>query len=262
MNIIRRELRASRISLVVWSLAFIFLAYASIIKFDSIISSGPEVLGLLDNFPRVILALFNMVDVDLSTLEGYFSIVANYLMLMAGAQGLFLGIRLFAKEEQEKTADFLLSKPRSRSAIFFNKLSAGLIMVLLLQAVLFAINYLALKDYLPQAFTMLKNYSLALIIIHSLFLSLGIALSNLLPSGRAETVGLAILLANYFIPIIANMSDRFFEIKHFFPFNMFLLPSMAQPDGTPLLKLAILLVLAIALSLIGRAAFIKRDIYV
>lgn len=262
MNIIKRELRSSVISIVVWSLAFFFMAYASIIKFDSILSTGPEVMALLDHMPRIVLALFNMVDLDLTSLPGYFAVVANILLIMASTHGLFLGIRLFAKEEQEKTADFLLTKPRSRNYIYLSKIMAGVLIVLILQLVLFLCNWNALGSHLPDAWHLLIHYTAVFAVIHLLFLSLGILLINVLPRGKAESVGLIILLANYLIPVIADMSDTLYVIKEFFPFNMFLHEEMANAGGLQLFKLMILILALIGFLVLGQRKFEKKDIYV
>ena len=263
MNIIKREVKASRLNILIWSFAFFFLSYAGIIKFDSIIGDGTTgVVDLLNRIPRVILALFNMVDLDITYLPDYFSIIASYLMVMVASQGLFLGIGLFAKEEQRKTADFLLTKPRSRTRIYLQKVASGIVIILLLQLVVFLCNWSALQDYLPGVMTMLKNYTLALAVVHLLFFGLGVLLVNILPRGRAETAGLAAILISYFVPVLANMSERYYQLRDYFPFNMFLQRSMEQPGGTPVVKLMILFVLALLFIIIGMKKFEKNDIYV
>ncbi len=261
MNIIKRELKTSLISILVWSLAFLFLSFAAIMKYDSIMTTGEEILALLDRFPRIVLALFNMVDVDLATLPGYFTVIANYFLLMSASHGLFLGIRLFAKEEQDKTADFLLTKPRSRREIFADKLIAGTLIVLILQTVLFLCNYVALLKHLPDAQTMLFNYTLAFLVLHLLSLAVGTFLINIAPRGKAESIGLGLLLVTYFIPIMANMSEDWYFIRDYFPFNMFLKEEMALSGQTPIVKLAVLFALTVACIVIGVIRFEKKDIY-
>lgn len=262
MNIIKRELKAAWISLIVWSLAFVFLAYAGIVKFDSILGSGSEVVDLVNRLPRVVLALFNMADIDVTNLADYYSIIASYLMVMVASHGLFLGIRLFAKEEQDKTADFLLTKPRSRSKIYLQKVLAGVLIALILQVILFVCNYSALANHLPDAFEMVKNYTKAFVVIHLLFLGLGACLVNVFPAKRAETIGLIILLISYFAPVLANMTENYYHLRDYFPFNTFLHRSMAEAGGTPIGKLLFLFGLTLILMVIGLKRFEKKDIYV
>lgn len=262
MNIIKRELKTSLISIVVWSFVFFIFSFASIIKFDSLVKTGDEAFALLDHFPRVVLALFNMVDVDLSTLPGYFTVVANYFLLMCASHGLFLGIRLFAKEEQDKTADFLLTKPRSRRQIFACKFISGTLIILILQTVLFACNYISLQKHFPDARTMLYNYTLAFSALHLLSLAVGTFLINTAPRGKAESIGLGLILVTYFIPILANMSEDWYFIRDYFPFNMFLKEEMALPGNTPGVKLAVLLALTLICVIVGVLRFEKKDIFV
>lgn len=260
MNIIKRELRSNWIHLLIWSLAFFLMSYAAIIKFDSIITTGPEVLALLNSFPRILLALFGMVDVDIATLPGYFSVVALYLMLMAASQGMFLGIRLFAREEQDKTADFLLVKPRTRRVIFWNKVMAGILMILILQGVLLLVNILALRKYLPDARMMLVNYTLAFMVVHGVFFAIGVWLISRGDRKRVDSIGLAIILVSYFVPVIANLSESLAFLKAWFPLNAFLQADMAEATGTPYLKLAIGVGISVVALLWGQWRFEKKDI--
>lgn len=262
MNIIKRELKTSIISILVWSFVFFFFSFAAIVKFDSLVKTGDEAFALLDNFPRVVLALFNMVDVDLSTLPGYFTVVANYFLLMCTSHGLFLGIRLFAKEEQDKTADFLLTKPRSRRQIFSYKFISGTLVILTLQAVLFVCNYASLQKHLPDARIMLFNYTLAFMALHLLSLAVGTLLINTVPGGKAESIGLGLILITYFIPILANMSEDWYFVRDYFPFNMFLKEEMALAGNTPIFKLTVLLALALVCVIVGVLRFEKKDIFV
>ncbi|HHT21016.1 MAG TPA: ABC transporter permease subunit [Tissierellia bacterium] len=262
MNMIKRELRAAWISLIVWGLGFVFLAYAGIVKFDSIIGSGPQVVDLVDRLPRVVLALFNMADIDITHLADYYSIIASYLMVMVAAHGLFLGIRLFAKEEQAKTADFLLTKPRSRRTIYLQKVMAGVVILLILQLIMFLCNYAALANHLPDAMALLMNYSLAFLAIHLLFLGLGCLLVNVAPAKKAETIGLGILLISYFAPVLANMTEKRHHLSGYFPFNTFLDRSMAEAGGAPVGKLIFLGLLAVVFIWVGLQRFKTKDIYI
>lgn len=260
MNIITRELRSSVKSIIIWLLAFLFMSYAAIVKYESIITTGPEVIKLLDSFPRVVLALFNMVDTDITTLPGYFAIIASYLLIMSASHGMFFGIKLFAREEQDKTADFLLVKPRSRARIFLNKVTAGLLVIAFLQVGLFIINRFALKPYLPEAKALLLNYSLAFLAVHLLFFALGVCLISISSRKRVETLGLGIILVSYFVPVIVNLSDKLAYLRDYFPFNTFLHPEMAEVNGTPFLKLGIIFGITLLALSVGLRAFRKKDI--
>ncbi|MGI6766227.1 MAG: ABC transporter permease subunit [Lentihominibacter sp.] len=262
MNIIKTELKTSLINIIVWSLVFLLFSFGSIIKFDSLLEAGEETLALLDRFPRVLLAIFNMADVDVATLPGYFAVIASYFLLMSTIHGLFFGIRLFAREEQEKTADFLLTKPRSRRKIFAHKLISGILVVLILQTVLFICNYLALQKYLPDARTMLFNYTFAFLELHLLSLIFGILLINIAPRGKAESIGLGVILTAYFIPVLANMSEDWYFLRDYFPFNMFLRETMEASGDIPTVKLTVLLALTLIFVLIGVFRFEKKDILV
>lgn len=260
MNQIKYELKANKWNMLIWSMAFLFMLSASMVKYETLVGGSVQIQELLESFPRILKALFNMNDVDISKLAGYYSIVANYILLMAGAHGLFLGIRLLAKEEQEKTADFLLTKPRSRSRIFLYKLASGLLIVALLQLVLFVTNYVLLDRYAQDYLGILRNYTPAFVSTHLFFLSLGMLLATLRRHAKAESLGLGILLLLYFIPILAGFKEQWTDFKNYSPFGVFLRMEMEQLDYLPWQALLLLLVLAAAFLFTGRKLFAKKDI--
>ncbi|MFA5881807.1 MAG: ABC transporter permease subunit, partial [Eubacteriales bacterium] len=58
-----------------------------------------------------------------------------YLVVMATIHAAMLGANIIAKEERDKTAEFLLAKPVSRNEIITVKLGAGLTNILIFNAV-------------------------------------------------------------------------------------------------------------------------------
>ena len=61
--------------------------------------------------------LLGFSDLDLSKVSGYYGMLFIYLLLMATIHAAMLGATIIAKEERDKTSEFLFVKPVSRSKV-------------------------------------------------------------------------------------------------------------------------------------------------
>ena len=73
-------------------------------------------IEMMSSFPKELLIAFGMVDMDWSTILGFFGLVFVFVQICLAIQAANYGFSLVSIEETEWTADFLLSKPVSRKA--------------------------------------------------------------------------------------------------------------------------------------------------
>ena len=116
-NIFTYEFRARLKSAATWSLALALL----IVFFFSLFSSFADQAALLDQmmakFPPELLAAFGMENMNLASVLGFYSLIFLFVQLCLAIQASNYGFGLVSIEESELTADFLLSKPVSRSQV-------------------------------------------------------------------------------------------------------------------------------------------------
>ena len=79
----------------------------------------------MSSFPKELLIAFGMVDMDWSTILGFFGLVFVFIQICLAIQAANYGFSLVSIEETEWTADFLLSKPVGRRQIMTSKLLAA-----------------------------------------------------------------------------------------------------------------------------------------
>jgi len=125
MNIYFKELRNYRKSFLFWSLGIAFLLLAAMSKYQGYAASEVSVTELFANLPAGVGAMFSLGELDLATTIGCYVIIAIYIAVMLGVHAVLLGSGIFAKEETDKTAEFLFTKPISRTQIFLSKLMAA-----------------------------------------------------------------------------------------------------------------------------------------
>ena len=262
-NIYRHEFRARLKSVVSWSLAVIaiIIVYS---YFFSVFAEQAEMLNeFLENFPKPLLSAFGMDKINLATVLGYFSFIFVFVQLCLAIQASNYGFGLVSIEESELTADFLLSKPVSRTRVLTSKLLAALSSLTITNLVVWVTSFACIllfrgeHEYEPGTLLLLL---LSILVFQLFFLSVGLVISLLVKRVRSVTsYALALGFGAY---ILNAFSGVFGDVK------LELITPFKHMDPAYIVKHAAydtpLLLLNIAITVVSLAAsywlYIRRDI--
>lgn len=189
-NIYKHEFRARLKSVVSWSLALISIIIIYTYFFSVFAEQAAMINEALKNFPKQLLTAFGMDRMDLSTVLGYFSLVFLFVQLCLAIQASGYGIGLVSIEESELTADFLLSKPVSRTQVLNSKLLAALTSLTITNLVVWVSSFASISlfrkehEYEPRTLLLML---FSLIIFQLFFLSVGLVISLLVRRVRSVT---------------------------------------------------------------------------
>ena len=125
MNVFRQEIRANLKSTLLWTAVLTGIS-AMVLSFYPIFQKDLDnFVAVLNNFPDVMKSIMGMnAHIFFSPLE-YYCFVLNFTLLFAGIQAMNLGVGIVSKETRDKTADFLMTKPISRTRILHAKILAS-----------------------------------------------------------------------------------------------------------------------------------------
>lgn len=224
--IYRYEMRQRWSSVGIWagSLAGLLLMYMAF--FPSFSADIAAMNQLLENFPPELKAAFGMNALDLGTLEGYFGLCFVFCQLCLAIQAANYGLSLVSVEEDELTADFLLTKPLSRPTILSSKLLAALTSLLVTDVLFWAVSLASIAmfkgdaQYEPRAIALLLGSA---VIFQLIFFSVGLLLSLLVRRMRSVTpwsLGLAFgtYVISAFSGILGDVKLEYLSpFKHFDP---------------------------------------------
>src|SRR4030066_59435 len=123
-NIYQHEFRSRLKSVVIWSVsvAFIVVFYLSLYPVFS--DQAAMMNEFLARYPAQLRAAFGLDKIDLSSVLGFYAFIFMFVQLCLAIQASNYGFGLVSVEESELTADFLLSKPVSRTRVLTSKLLA------------------------------------------------------------------------------------------------------------------------------------------
>lgn len=264
MNIFLRELKANLKSLIIWSVIIALLIAIAASKFAAF-AGDPEMLKILDTMPPAVIEAMSMNSFNLTTIIGFFGLMFLYFGLMGAIAAAMWGSDIISKEERDKTVEFSLVLPVSRSQVVTAKALAALVNCILFVLITWGISILAVQSYNPdQAFyDFLKLEMLAMFLIELIFLSVGLLLGCALKNYKSSgSTAVGIILVTYFTSIIAKMNENFEFLKHFTPFYYYDAGEMfrsGELNGTYVGISAAIVVLAL---IAAYWVYNKRDLYI
>jgi ABC-2 type transport system permease protein len=226
MNIYLHEFKTKLTSMLIWSGSILTLIFAFLSLFQAFAADAALVTDLMKAFPKELLTAFGMTDMDWSTILGFFGLIFTFTQICLAIQAANYGVGLVSVEETEWTADFLLSKPVSRTRIMTSKLLAAITSLAITQAVVWVGSFVFISIYREgQAYQVkpLVLLLLSMVILQLFFLTVGMLISllakrvrNVLPFSMALVFGLYIL--NAFGSMIGEKSLEILSpFKHFAP---------------------------------------------
>jgi ABC-2 type transport system permease protein len=263
---ILRELKANTRTLLIWSVCMFLCVLSGMAKFTAYTSAtatGPSINDLLKTMPTSIKALFGFASFDMATMSGYLALLFIYVELAAAIHAALLGAGIIAKEESDKTTEYLMVKPVSRAAIITSKLLVALLNVVVINVVTL-VSFLVVVPLYSKGSNVsgeILMMTLSMFIVQLIFLSLGAVLAACMRNPKASgSVATGILFTAYFIARIADMSDKLRFLNLISPFKYFDLGRIVAGNGLNLGIVFLSLALVAAFSVLTYVSYKKRDL--
>lgn len=264
MNIFLRELKANRKALIIWSVCMFLLVLSGMGKYTAY-SAGGDAAKVFKDIPATMKAVLGMGSLDVTTMSGYFAMLFIYTELAVAIHAVLLGTHIIAKEECDKTTEFLLIKPISRASVVTSKLLAALFNVVVVNIVTL-ISSLALVPVYNKGADISGEVTLCILsmfLIQLLFLSLGAALAAILRNPKSSgSLGTGLLLVAYVIARITDMTTRLNFLNLLSPFKYFNINDLAAGKE---LNLGIALITLVLVAIFSGSTYFfyqKRDLNV
>lgn len=264
MNIYLHELKSQRKSALIWTCALIAMAALYLSIYPGMAKDTEAFKSLLGNYPPAVRAMLGINLDTITSVLGFYSLVFSFIALCGAIQAMNLGTSILSKETRERTADFLLVKPVSRSTVVTAKLLAAFTAILATNVVFYAVtlliaNSVKTSDFSNKLFFMIN---LSLLFLQIIFLAVGVVVSvffkklkSVLPVSLGTVFGFYIIGA-----LIATGKDDDFA-RYLSPFRYFDTSYIIQHssyENTYLITGAAVVVIAVAVTYF---IYIKKDIH-
>lgn len=219
MTLVKHELKQGKMSFLIWTVSIGFLLAVCVFLF-------PEMKGQMDGISETFASMgsftaaFGMDRLNFGTLIGFYAIECGNVLGLGGAfYASLCAVNILSKEEKEKTAEFLLAHPVSRTRIITEKLIAVLIQIAALNLIIYALSVGSMTmigEEIPWKEVNLMHLAYYLLQLELASICFGI--SAFLRKGSAGT-GLGIAAVMYFLNLIANIAEVAEFLKYITPFG-------------------------------------------
>jgi ABC-2 type transport system permease protein len=264
MNIFVREMKANLRSLIIWSVVVILFVILGVTKFSAYYNN-PSMLAILNDIPQPMLDAFSLRAFNLTTLTGFFGVMLTYFALMLGIAAAMWGADIITKEERDKTVEFSLTLPVTRSRIVTAKSLAALANCVILLIVTWVASLLTAQAYNPDSafYSFLALEMVALFFLEVIFLAIGLLLGCSMKRYKlAGAVAVGILLVTYFLSIMSGLNANLDFLKYFSPFKYFDAGSLLRQSSLNA-GFVLLSVVIVAACMIGAyLTYARRDLYI
>lgn len=264
MNIFLHELKSLRKSTIIWTCSMIALAVLYFSIYPSMVNDAESFKELLGNYPAPVRAMLGINLDYITSILGFYSMIFSFIILCGAIQSMNLGLSIISKESRERTADFLLVKPVSRSAIVSAKLMAAFTAIVVTDAVFFVVstivaNSVKTADFSGKLFFMIN---LTLFFIQLIFLAIGLAISVFFNKLKSVLpISLGVVFGFYMIGALLAAGKEEDMVRLISPFKYFDIPYIinnASYETAYLIASAVIVIAAVAVSYI---IYIKKDIH-
>lgn len=263
MNMYWHELKAYRKSTFIWSFSLIGLIVLFLAMFPTFANDADDFKKLLEGYPPQVMQALDVSLGNFFTILGFYSYIFSYVVLCSSIQAMNLGISILSKEVREKTADFLLTKPVSRTQIITAKILAALTTFTTSNIVYIGFASIMATIVAEETFDnkVFLLISLSAFLVGLMFMALGILVSVIL--SKIKSV-LPISLCTVFVFFILKMFGSVIgdeAINYITPFKYYDTAYIIENAAYDPKFLVIEIVFIFAAVLASYFIYLKKDIH-
>ena len=262
MNLFRRELKTGLKPFLFWTLGLFMLIFAGIVKSSAAMADGAFMTELISKFPRVVVAVMGMANVDISQFGGFYSVLMQYVFILMAVYATHLGNNAVSRESVDRTYEFLFTKPRSRSFILARKLLSGVVFLTVFAALNLLFSAMAVRQLdLAGDFTSLFiRFSAILWLFGMVFFTLSAMFAAAIASAEhgARAGNLAVLAA-YALAVVYDLLEKPGLLRLATPFRYFLNTEVVDAALQPL-YIALCCALSVVFLIVAFYRFERRDL--
>jgi ABC-2 type transport system permease protein len=265
-NLFFKELRKNITSLLIWMVVITLLITLTMSVYRTFMENQSKITGMLTLIPKGALQFKGVSNFnDLLSVLGFYA--ANnviYMMVLGSIFAIVLSSNILLKEEYNKTAEYLLTRPVSRSEIFMSKLAIVILNVFLLNLVTALAGFICIEIVKTgpvriNSFLILSAYTL---LLNLLFASIGIFISTLVKRAKPiTTFAIGMVMIFYFIYTISRITESISSLGYISPFRYVDMNVVSQDYKLDILHLAYFIGLSLLLTILSYRIYLRKDIY-
>lgn len=246
---IKRELKVNLKSFLIWLIVLfsifgiVFIMYPSIMNSENV----KNMEELIKVFPEEMLKMFNMDIASLTSAFGWLKTEGFvFILLITGMYSSILGSNILLKEENDRTIEYLISKPINRNKIITSKIIIGLFYIILMILLISLFNLIGLLiiEHIDLKLFLLLSISPILICIPVFFISMFIS-CFFNKTKKMLGISMGIVFISYFLNILSNLNETTNFFKYFSIYSLGDSRYIILNNNIPILNIIISLIISL-----------------
>ena len=222
-NLFVREFKSNLKGTVITSIVVVLYTGLSLLIYSSMQENISKIKDFYYIMPESFQEAFNFhINQWDNVLGFYVTYFVYFVPIITGCYSIIIGTRLISKEEQFKTAEFLLSRPLSRNQIISSKLYTFFIHILGINLLAFFIGLFGSGivsdwEFNITSLMILHTYGLLICFVFGL---LGFFITVVMKRAKAITgIGIGIVLGTYFFDVMIRVFGKLQFLLYLTPFK-------------------------------------------
>lgn len=265
-NLFLKEMKRNATSLIIWMVVITALISVTMLVYPTFLENQSKIMGMMNIVPKGALQFKGISNfADLLSVMGFYA--ANnviYMMLLGSIFAIVLGSNILLKEEFGKTAEYLLTRPLTRSEIFFSKLGVVFLYIFILNLVtsvagLTWVELIQKGAFSIKAFFILSLYTL---LLNILFGVIGLFMSTLVKRPKPiTTFSIGLVLIFYFIFTLSKITESAAKIGYMSPFKFVNTDALNPAYSLDFWHLLYFIGISLFLAVVSYRLYTRKDIY-
>jgi len=242
-----------------------FMIVSGMAKFTPYSGSGQSAKDLVAAIPKTLRAVLGFGDFDVTKVSGFYGILYLYLVIMAAIHAVMLGSNIIAKEERDKTTEFLMVKPVSRNKIITSKLLAALTNIVILNLVTLAFSIAAVNKYgNGESITGdILILMAGMFILQVMFLFIGTAIAAVSKNPKiSASIATTVMMVTFIISVVIDLNSSLEGLKYITPFKYFAAQDLMYGGGIDPVFVVLSFIIIAVMVFVTYVFYKKRDLKV
>ncbi|MFI3202643.1 MAG: ABC transporter permease subunit [Eubacteriales bacterium] len=254
------QIKTNKKQIIGWSISIFAIMFLYMILFPSVQDMAQI---KMEAMPEELMQFMGMDDfIDMSNYMSYFAMIYNIILIAISIFATVLGAGVIAKEEKNKTIEFLYAMEVSRVEMYISKfLTAyiGVILVIMsatISSIICGVINGGETFILMDVITMVKGSGM----IPFVFLGVGTMIAGITSKVSGGSVGSIIVIISYVLGFLSTMvSEELSWFKYLSPFEILNPEVVVEMTSEVMMAMCGYLVVMLLSVVIGGAVYHRRD---
>lgn len=264
MIIYIRELIRNRTALLIWTLTMVVFSIFLMTFYPTITDQAVELDNLMKQYPAELVQAFNFDRLRMADPMGFYGTeMYIFITLFGSIYAMLISISVLSREESERTSEFLLTRPVTRSRVITAKALAAFTNITLFNAAFGVSNFILFEIYAKGKYDQKILFLLILgpYLMHLLFGAIGLLISVFVIQARAVyPISIGVVLGTYFLSVVSTLSDSAKNLRYLTPFKYFDAADIVTDKEISPLSLIVIAVVLASTVLITYFFYSRKDI--